>query len=65
MIKNFVMSRSPRFKYTKSLLEKVSFNKRLFYKELDKAYDHLNYNESILLNRWVLSYIRRNPQLNN
>lgn len=54
-----------RFNYTKALLQKVSFNKSLFYKELDKAYDNLNYNESILLNRWVLSYIRRNPQLNN
>lgn len=61
----FVMPKTLRFKYTKALLEKVSFNKRLFYKELDKAYDNLNYNESILLNRWVLSYIRRNPQLNN
>ncbi|MCY4561810.1 MAG: hypothetical protein OXC03_05815 [Flavobacteriaceae bacterium] len=58
------MGKTLRFKYTKALLEKVSFNKRLFYKELNKAYDNLNYDESIYLNRWVLYYIRKNPQLN-
>lgn len=57
------MKKTPQLTYAKSVLHKVSFNRQLFYKELEKAYEDLDYSESILLNRWVLGYIRKNPQL--
>ncbi len=53
------------FIYYKSILRKVSFDAPLFKKELQKAYAHLDYEEVLLLNRWVLQFLKNNPQLNN
>jgi len=40
--------------YTKTILEKVSFNRILFTKELRKAKNHLSNNELKQLKRWSL-----------
>jgi hypothetical protein len=32
---------------------------------LHKAYANLDYEEVLLLNRWVLRFLKQNPQLNN
>jgi len=53
------------FIFYKAVLRKVSFDAPLFYKELQKAYAHLEYDEVLLLNRWVLQFVKKNPQLNN
>mgnify|MGYP001410335152 CR=1 FL=1 len=51
--------------YYKLILKKVSFDSTLFHKELQKAYDNLDNSEVLLLNNWVLSFLKQNPQLNN
>ena len=47
--------------YYKTILEKVSFDKRLFAKEYAKAVNHLDDDEAGTLSRWVRSkgYDRR------
>ena len=40
--------------YTKVILEKVSFNRMLFTKELRKAKNHLSINELKQLKKWSL-----------
>ena len=51
------------FDYTKAVLKKVSFDVNLFCKELKKAVQRLLPHEIEELKIWVLSLIRKNPQL--
>jgi hypothetical protein len=51
------------FEYTKAVLKKVSFDVNLFCKELKKAVQRLLPHEIEELKIWVLSLIRKNPQL--
>ncbi|MGB5981021.1 MAG: hypothetical protein WBG46_02650 [Nonlabens sp.] len=51
------------FEYTKTVLEKVSFNSVLFCKELEKAIKRLLPYEIKELQIWVRELIMRNPEL--
>jgi hypothetical protein len=51
------------FEYTKSVLERVSFDYRLFCKELEKAIKSLLPYEMELLREWLLTYIIEKPEL--
>ena len=59
------MGYSRGFFYYKAILRKFSFAATLFHKELHKSYATLDYEEVLLLNRWVLRFLKQNPQLNN
>ena len=56
------MSRA-MFEYTKAVLSKVSFDLRLFSKELKKAITRLLPHEIDELAIWVDSLIKQQPQL--
>ena len=56
------MSRA-MFEYTKAVLSKVSFDVRLFRKELKKAITRLLPHEIDELAIWVDSLIKQQPQL--
>ena len=49
--------------YYKFILRKVSFNPVLFRKELNKAYENLSYEETLLLNKWVKAYAKKRDVL--
>tara|TARA_Y100001970_G_scaffold8326_1_gene9669 strand:- start:1489 stop:1668 length:180 start_codon:yes stop_codon:yes gene_type:complete len=49
--------------YYKFILRKVSFNSILFRKELNKAYENLSYEDTLLLNKWVKAYAKKNNVL--
>lgn len=49
--------------FYKSILRKVSFDATLFNKELQKAYANLDYEEVLVLNKWLLTFLKKNPQL--
>jgi len=49
--------------YTKSVLQKVSFDPILFHKELEKAIDFLLPYEIEELNNWLLKYTKKRPEL--
>lgn len=51
------------FKYTKSVLKKVSFNTTLFCKELDKAVQRLLPYEIEELQIWLMEYTSNKPEL--
>lgn len=51
------------FDYTKSVLERVSFDVRLFCKELEKAIKLLLPYEMELLRVWVLQFVVGKPEL--
>lgn len=51
------------FEYTKTVLEKVSFNSVLFCKELEKAIKRLLPYEISELEIWVRQLILKNPEL--
>ena len=46
-------------KYCKLILKNVSFDKKLFTKELCKSLKWLNYNEKIILKSWCLTYMTK------
>jgi hypothetical protein len=52
------------YEYTKTVLEKVSFNAELFYKELEKAYETLLPHEIQELKIWLETYLETKPELN-
>jgi hypothetical protein len=56
------MSR-PMFSYTKSILERVSFDAKLFCKELEKAIRVLLPYEIDQLKEWLLQFIKEKPEL--
>jgi len=51
------------FEYTKTILEKVSFNKELFKKELEKAVDRLLPYEVKELFLWLREFTFNKPEL--
>ena len=51
------------FEYTKTVLNKVSFDVTLFCKEVEKALQRLLPYEIEELKIWIVSLIRQNPQL--
>jgi len=51
------------FDYTKSILERVSFDPVLFCKELEKAIKALLPYEMELLREWLLTFIIEKPEL--
>jgi hypothetical protein len=51
------------FAYTKSILERVSFDPQLFCKELEKALKTLLPYEIEQLTDWLLNYINEKPEL--
>lgn len=51
------------FDYTKSVLQKVSFDTSLFYNELEKAIKYLLPYEMELLREWLLNFTQEKPEL--
>ena len=51
------------FTYTKKVLESVSFDPLLFYKELEKAIKSLLPYELEELKEWVINFTRERPEL--
>ncbi|HHH54969.1 MAG TPA: hypothetical protein ENK91_15000 [Bacteroidetes bacterium] len=51
------------FEYTKTILEKVSFDKNIFKRELSKANKLLLPHEKYELKIWFKSFSQKNPQL--
>ena len=51
------------FTYTKSILERVSFDPKLFCKELEKALKNLLPYELEQLREWLLQFTKEKPQL--
>jgi hypothetical protein len=51
------------YAYTKTVLQKVSFNADLFYKELEKAYDTLLPHEVQELKIWLEGFVAEKPEL--
>jgi hypothetical protein len=49
--------------YTKTVLQKVSFDARLFCKELQKAIDRLLPNELEELKDWLTRFVTDKPEL--
>lgn len=49
--------------YTKSILERVSFDPALFYKELQKAIRSLLPYEMEQLKEWLLNFRKEKPEL--
>lgn len=53
----------PMFAYTKKILESVSFDPKLFRKELEKAIKSLLPYEIEQLRNWLLSFTDQKPEL--
>lgn len=51
------------FDYTKSILERVSFDPILFCKELEKAIKTLLPHEMELLREWLFNFTKEKPEL--
>lgn len=51
------------FTYTKSVLERVSFDPKLFCKELEKAIKNLLPYEIEQLYEWLLQFTKEKPEL--
>ncbi|MEY2738818.1 MAG: hypothetical protein RL259_727 [Bacteroidota bacterium] len=51
------------FAYTKSILERVSFDAKLFCKELEKALKNLLPYEIELLRDWLIHFTAEKPEL--
>lgn len=51
------------FTYTKSILERVSFDPKLFCKELEKAIKSLLPYELEQLREWLLQFTKEKPEL--
>ncbi|MGB5403669.1 hypothetical protein [Robiginitalea sp.] len=49
--------------YTKTVLQKVSFDARLFRRELEKAINRLLPNELEELKQWLLHFVTDKPEL--
>ncbi len=52
------------FEYTKTILNKVSFDAVLFCKEVKKALQRLLPHEIEELKIWIISLTKQNPELN-
>jgi len=51
------------YDYTKSVLERVSFDTKLFCKELEKAIKVLLPYEVDQLKKWLVDFVRQKPEL--
>ncbi|MDR2221363.1 MAG: hypothetical protein LBE34_01360 [Flavobacteriaceae bacterium] len=51
------------FNFTKTVLENVSFEPKLFYKEIRKAIKQLVPYDVDELNKWVSEYVQGRPEL--
>jgi len=49
--------------YTKTVLQKVSFDARLFSRELKKAIERLLPNELVELKTWLVQFVTDKPEL--
>ena len=49
--------------YTKTVLQKVSFDARLFSRELKKAIERLLPNELVELKKWLVQFVTDKPEL--
>ena len=49
--------------YTKTVLQKVSFDARLFSRELKKAIERLLPNELLELKQWLVQFVTDKPEL--
>jgi len=49
--------------YTKTVLQKVSFDARLFSRELKKAIERLLPNELVELKQWLVQFVTDKPEL--
>jgi hypothetical protein len=54
---------SGMLEYTKTVLQKVSFDAQLFRRELEKAIERLMPNELIELKQWLLQFVVDKPEL--
>ncbi len=52
------------FEYTKTVLDKVSFDPTLFCREVKKALQRLLPHEIEELRIWIIALTRKNPDLN-
>jgi len=52
------------FEYTKTILNKVSFDAVLFCREVEKALQRLLHHEIEELKIWIVSLTKQNPELN-
>ncbi|APS40009.1 hypothetical protein APR41_16625 [Salegentibacter salinarum] len=52
------------FEYTKTVLDKVSFDPILFCREVKKALQRLLPHEIEELRIWIIALTRKNPELN-
>ncbi|MEC4113569.1 hypothetical protein VSO92_05535 [Myroides pelagicus] len=53
------------FDYTRLVLENVSFDPKLFYKELRKAINCLLPYDVEQLSKWVNGYVKNKPELHD
>ena len=51
------------FSYTKSILERVSFDAKLFKKQLEKPIKNLLHYEIEQLREWLLQFTEEKPEL--
>ncbi|MEK6451248.1 MULTISPECIES: hypothetical protein [Myroides] len=51
------------FDFARTVLENVSFDPKLFYKELQKAINHLLPYDLDQLEQWVSGYVQEKPEL--
>lgn len=49
--------------YTKTVLQKVSFDVQLFQRELEKAIQRLLPNELLELKQWLIQFVTDKPEL--
>ena len=54
---------SKKLKYYQQILQKVSFDVRLFRKELRKAYRYLTPNDCEILREWVKEFVSQRTEL--
>ena len=54
---------SKKLKYYQQILQKVSFDVRLFRKELRKAYKYLTPKDSDILREWVNEFVTHRTEL--
>lgn len=61
--KRKIMDKRNMFDYARIILENVSFDPELFYKELKKAITHLLPYDVEKLFKWVVGYVEHKPEL--
>ncbi|MCC9041235.1 hypothetical protein LNQ81_00585 [Myroides sp. M-43] len=57
------MKKKTMFDFARTILESVSFDPKLFYKELQKAIQNLLPYDLEQLTKWVNGYVKEKPEL--